>query len=340
MSLIGVTRRIRHKNNDGTIIEAEIGAYARNVSEDEDHRFVTDKEKNGWNDKVSASGGDISDTKAAEFETSSASFPIPAAGETVKVILGKIKKHLEDLASWRPTVSLIANIVDNCTSTNTDKPLSAKQGKVLQDQITQVNSDKADKNNPTLTFMIVGGDTKAEIRRTGSTSDGYGLSIVIDDGETVNYYHLVKNDGSRDFPPIKHTSTDSTYGPGSTVEFGHCKSINDLTHNGYIAGECLSAYQGYRLDQKFGNIQIMGIQSLSLISETFPEDGQEWTGMTATASAVPGATGYYFIPLSCNYGIVTQVSVSGRTISCNARNVSGEAHSCTIRGLVIAYKTV
>lgn len=141
MSLIGVTRRIRHKNNDGTIIEAEIGAYARNVSEDEDHRFVTDKEKNGWNDKVSASGGDISDTKAAEFETSSASFPIPAAGETVKVILGKIKKHLEDLASWRPTVSLIANIVDNCTSTNADKPLSAKQGKVLQDQITQVNSD-------------------------------------------------------------------------------------------------------------------------------------------------------------------------------------------------------
>ena len=290
--------------------------------------------------RVEEEGGDIADTKAVSFQDNSTSWPVPAAGETVKVILGKIKKHLEDLASWRPTVSLIANIVDNCTSTNADKPLSAKQGKVLQDQITQVNSDKADKNNPTLTFMIVGGDTKAEIRRTGSTSDGYGLSIVIDDGETVNYYHLVKNDGSRDFPPIKHTSTDSTYGPGSTVEFGHCKSINDLTHNGYIAGECLSAYQGYRLDQKFGNIQIMGIQSLSLISETFPEDGQEWTGMTATASAVPGATGYYFIPLSCNYGIVTQVSVSGRTISCNARNVSGEAHSCTIRGLVIAYKTV
>ena len=152
MSLIGVTRRIRHKNNDGTIIEAEIGAYARNVSEDEDHRFVTDKEKNGWNDKVSASGGNISDTKATEFETSSASFPIPAAGETVKVILGKIKKHLEDLASWRPTVSLIANIVDNCTSTNADKPLSAKQGKVLQDQITQVNSDMNQKSDLELEY--------------------------------------------------------------------------------------------------------------------------------------------------------------------------------------------
>ena len=91
--------------------------------------------------RVEEEGGDIADTKAVSFQDNSTSWPVPEAGETVKVILGKIKKHLEDLASWRPTVSLIANIVDNCTSTNTDKPLSAKQGKVLQDRITQVNSD-------------------------------------------------------------------------------------------------------------------------------------------------------------------------------------------------------
>ena len=91
--------------------------------------------------RVAEEGGDIANTKAEAFQGNSTSWPVPTAGETVKVILGKIKKHLEDLASWRPTVSLIANIVDNCTSTNADKPLSAKQGKVLQDQITQVNSE-------------------------------------------------------------------------------------------------------------------------------------------------------------------------------------------------------
>lgn len=91
--------------------------------------------------RVAEEGGDIANTKAEAFQGNSTSWPVPTAGETVKVILGKIKKHLEDLASWRPTVSLIANIVDNCTSTNTDKPLSAKQGKVLQDQITQANSE-------------------------------------------------------------------------------------------------------------------------------------------------------------------------------------------------------
>ncbi|MBP3630836.1 MAG: hypothetical protein J6J23_05045 [Clostridia bacterium] len=31
------------------------------------------------------------------------------------------------------------NIIDNCVSSNTDKPLSAKQGKALQDQITEID---------------------------------------------------------------------------------------------------------------------------------------------------------------------------------------------------------
>lgn len=91
--------------------------------------------------RVEEEGGDIANTKVEAFQGNSTSWPVPAAGETVKVILGKIKKHLEDLASWRPTVSLIANIVDNCTSTDTDKSLSAKQGNVLDGRITQLYSE-------------------------------------------------------------------------------------------------------------------------------------------------------------------------------------------------------
>lgn len=91
--------------------------------------------------KVDIDGGDISNTIAATFEASNASWPIPAAGETIKVILGKIKKHLEDLASWRPTVSLISDIVNNLTSTATNKPLAANQGRVLKESVDQLNSD-------------------------------------------------------------------------------------------------------------------------------------------------------------------------------------------------------
>lgn len=115
---------------------AETDYYDVNVQNDN-----WDKADQEIKKRVEEEGGDIADTKAVSFQDNSTSWPVPAAGETVKVILGKIKKHLEDLASWRPTVSLIANIVDNCTSTDTDKSLSAKQGNVLDGRITQLYSE-------------------------------------------------------------------------------------------------------------------------------------------------------------------------------------------------------
>ena len=39
-----------------------------------------------------------------------------------------------------------SDIVNNCTSTATNKPLAAAQGKVLMDKYNQLNSDKLDKS--------------------------------------------------------------------------------------------------------------------------------------------------------------------------------------------------
>lgn len=124
---------------------AETDYYDVNVQNDN-----WDKADQEIKKRVEEEGGDIADTKAVSFQDNSTSWPVPEAGETVKVILGKIKKHLEDLASWRPTVSLIANIVNNCTSTDTNKPLSANQGKVLMD-------GKAPKNHATNSTTYGGG---------------------------------------------------------------------------------------------------------------------------------------------------------------------------------------
>ena len=49
------------------------------------------------------------------------------------------------LANCKNTFTAIANVVDNCASTSTTMPLSANQGKVLQDQITELNTDKSNK---------------------------------------------------------------------------------------------------------------------------------------------------------------------------------------------------
>uniref|UniRef100_UPI0006D03823 hypothetical protein n=1 Tax=Clostridium sp. NkU-1 TaxID=1095009 RepID=UPI0006D03823 len=65
---------------------------ASDAAQDAAHRFVTDTEKNSWNAKVSASGGDISGTKIGSLENITTEFPVPSEGETPKAFLGKVKK--------------------------------------------------------------------------------------------------------------------------------------------------------------------------------------------------------------------------------------------------------
>jgi len=47
--------------------------------------------------KVDKAGGDVSNTVAATATASSAAYPIPAAGDSIKVILGKIRKFFTDI---------------------------------------------------------------------------------------------------------------------------------------------------------------------------------------------------------------------------------------------------
>lgn len=86
-------------------------------------------------------------------------------------------------------------------------------------------------------------------------------------------------------------------------------------------------------------ILLLSVSGLSLNSgSTAVGDGEEWPTMTATIDEIFDATDYYFIPVHCNYGIITNINVSGRTVSGKARNVSGTAHTCTIAGWAIAVK--
>lgn len=50
--------------------------------------------------------------------------------------------------------------------------------------------------------------------------------------------------------PTNHASGINTYGLGNSEEYGHVKSINNLTTSSNNDGECLSAYQGKILNDK------------------------------------------------------------------------------------------
>ena len=54
----------------------------------------------------------------------------------------KIKSNFEKIDS---NVLIPTKIIDNCVTDNSLLPLSAKQGKLLQDQITKLNGDLANK---------------------------------------------------------------------------------------------------------------------------------------------------------------------------------------------------
>ena len=112
-------------------------------STDHDGRYYTETEINTkLGTKLTSSGGDAADAKVSGFTANNTSFPVPAAGQTFRVMWGIMAKFCNDVKS---SCFLISNIVNNCTSTATNKALSAAQGKALWDKYTQLNSDKHNK---------------------------------------------------------------------------------------------------------------------------------------------------------------------------------------------------
>lgn len=114
---------------------------AKDVTPDAAHRFVTDTEKNDWNGKVSASGGDISETNINKFELVNSEFPIPVEGEALKISLGKVKKFFQDFNNFKTGIITIAKLANNGQTTTGGYALDARYGKTLLDIYTQLNSD-------------------------------------------------------------------------------------------------------------------------------------------------------------------------------------------------------
>ena len=69
----------------------------------------------------------------------SAEYPIPATGESGAVVFGKIIKFFNDIKTAVNSKINISDIVNNLTSTATNKPLSAAQGKALNDALSSTN---------------------------------------------------------------------------------------------------------------------------------------------------------------------------------------------------------
>lgn len=165
---------------------------------------------------------DVSELTANFITESTASYPTYTTTEKMKVILGKIKKYLADLksnaaslaskitaaekniTSIKTDVSGIntaltgklnkTDVIANLTATTSGKALDATQGKALQDQITQLNSDLSPLTLDTIKFSV---------------TDGISYDL-----------NLVRNTGITSFNASAKNTPPSTYGVCVTLRGG------------------------------------------------------------------------------------------------------------------------
>lgn len=78
------------------------------------------------------------------------------------------------------------------------------------------------------------------------------MSVLCKEG-LERFWSDIKTYFSGIFAPKNHASTASTYGLGTTSNYGHVKTINALTQSSHADGTALSAYQGYILNQMLAN---------------------------------------------------------------------------------------
>jgi len=116
--------------------------------------------------------GDISNTQIMTFDTITGDFPVPAAGETTRTVIGKIRKFIQDFNNFKTGILTVGMLVNNAVTNNSQLPVSAAVAKVLQDQITQTNSD-----------LTAGLSGKASVGHASSATT-YGI------GNASNYGHV------------------------------------------------------------------------------------------------------------------------------------------------------
>lgn len=107
----------------------------------------------------------------------SADFPIPAVGETGSTVFGKIIKFFNSTISALNSKLNISDVVNNLTSTSTTQPLSAAQGKALNDALGTTNTNLS---------SVEGRVLSAVVDNLKYTNRGTGLNIVAWNASSIN----------------------------------------------------------------------------------------------------------------------------------------------------------
>ena len=158
--------------------------------------------------KVTASGGDISNTKLATLAASSASFPVPAAGDAPKTLWGKVKKWQQDcLAKFANYV--LTSAITNQYLNDTSKIPTAALMYLLKQEVNGLNSELINGSGLGLTEgmysiyapntaddMVYPGLYRLNGITVGNRPDYYGFAIVMSDFNHAIVKQLIYHNAS------------------------------------------------------------------------------------------------------------------------------------------------
>lgn len=88
--------------------------------------------------------------------------------------------------------------------------------------------------------------------------NGIKAKIPTKTSQLTNDSNYINNNDSRlsdARTPKSHATSATTYGVGTSGNYGHCKIINHLTQTSNINGYALSAYQGYLLNERLKKVE-------------------------------------------------------------------------------------
>lgn len=128
--------------------------------------------------KVDATNGDISSTKISTFDILSTEFPVPAAGESTKTVLGKIKKFITDFNSLKSSLLLLSMLTSQYEN-NTGKIPTAALVYALKQSLDATNSNLSDKASKSNNNILSAQNTYVFPVGLESSSFNSGLSVKV-----------------------------------------------------------------------------------------------------------------------------------------------------------------
>ena len=158
------------------------------------------------------------------------------------------------------------------------------------------------------------------------TKDGVTIPANAINGSWYNFIYMPHRSGG-----VNGTGT------GDNHLYGTC-IISDMTanNNAFIIRVSSGAIQQVSKFAYETGSSVKGVQTASVSTNSQIADKAESGDLTASITAVTGATNYYAIPSYVNYGYVKSVSIAGTTLTAVLTNASGASHTMYAYFLVFA----